>query len=119
MLDQSAVIVSLTSSIHGNSALYRLSVIRREVRANIATINNATLQTAHGIDTDKEDNVYVCCSGLSGVLQISAKHGNIRELIGETSGVKDPRDVSVIQDKLVVADVAKSNANIIRIFRLQ
>ncbi|OWF54673.1 uncharacterized protein LOC110442284 isoform X2 [Mizuhopecten yessoensis] len=122
-ITQPNVLVSLISSIPGNAAIYRMPGVHPHDRANVnvsvSPVTGGSLTNAHGVDVDREGNVYMCCGGLPGLVQVTVEGGTVRELVGVVQGVKDPRAVAMIQNKVVLADVDKANANSIKIFHLR
>ncbi|XP_033732424.1 uncharacterized protein LOC117321907 [Pecten maximus] len=118
-ITQNDVLVSLTSSIPGNAALYRMSSVGPHGRTNLSPAGGNSLNNVYGLDVDREGNVYLCCGGVPGVVQLTPHGATVRELVGAEHGVKDPRAVAVVNNKVVVADVCKANANTIKIFHLR
>ncbi|XP_060071209.1 uncharacterized protein LOC132551117 [Ylistrum balloti] len=113
------IVVGLTSSVPRNVALYCLKSHSSPERINISPAAEKTLNNAYGMDVDRDGNIYLCCGGPMSVVQVTSDRETVRELVGVEQGIKDPRAISVLHNKVVVTDVAKENANIIKIFHLR
>ncbi|XP_069119418.1 uncharacterized protein [Argopecten irradians] len=117
--NQNEVLVSLTSNITGNAGLYRGSTDGPLNRANISPGGGVDMSSGHGLDIDREGNMYLCCGARPRVVQVTSDGAQGKDLITGEDDLKDPRAVAVIQNKIVVADVAKTNANTVKIFHLR
>lgn len=108
------IIFSSTTKSSESMAVGRYSPHKPVQSLATATI----LKGTHGIDVDKDGNIYACGNASHNIVQMSPTGGGLRELLREADGVRCPLDISVLDNRLAVTFDSWNRRNRVYIYNM-